>query len=52
MTERAVTLDVIDGVAHVTLSQPSRGNPFDQRFCSELCDVAIECDETPRCAPC
>ncbi|WP_029890262.1 enoyl-CoA hydratase/isomerase family protein [Polycyclovorans algicola] len=47
MTERAVTLDVIDGVAHVTLSQPARGNPFDQRFCSELCDVAIECDETP-----
>jgi 2-(1,2-epoxy-1,2-dihydrophenyl)acetyl-CoA isomerase len=47
MTDRAIRLDVIDGVAHVTLSQPDRGNPFDQRFCSELCDVAIECDENP-----
>lgn len=47
MSDRAVTLEVIGGVAQVTLTQPERGNPFDQRFCSELCEVAIECDENP-----
>ena len=47
MSQRAIQLDVVDGVGHVTLCQPERGNPFDQRFCSELCEVAIECDEIP-----
>lgn len=47
MTDRAVSFEVRAGVGHLTLSQPKRGNPFDQRFCSELCEVAIECDENP-----
>ncbi|MGQ0700690.1 MAG: enoyl-CoA hydratase/isomerase family protein [Panacagrimonas sp.] len=47
MTDRAVQFELRDHVAHVSLAQPQRGNPFDQRFCSELCEVAIECDENP-----
>jgi len=47
MSERAITLDIIDGIGQITLSQPERGNPFDQRFCSELCEAAIDCDENP-----
>ncbi|MGQ0620565.1 MAG: enoyl-CoA hydratase/isomerase family protein [Panacagrimonas sp.] len=47
MTDRAVTFELRDHVALLSLVQPQRGNPFDQRFCSELCEVAIECDENP-----
>ena len=47
MSERAVRLEIRDGIGHITLCQPARGNPFDQRFCSELCEVAIDCDENP-----
>lgn len=47
MGERSVVLEIRDGVGHVVLSQPERGNPFDERFCSELCDASIECDENP-----
>lgn len=47
MNERAIQFELRDAVAHVTLVQPQRGNPFDQRFCAELCEVAIECDENP-----
>ncbi|MGQ0842217.1 enoyl-CoA hydratase/isomerase family protein [Actinokineospora sp.] len=44
MTE-AITLDLRDGVAHLTLNQPERGNPFDLRLCAELSHAAAECDE-------
>lgn len=47
MTDRAVRFELRDQVAHVSFVQPQRGNPFDLRFCSELCEVAIECDENP-----
>lgn len=47
MTDRAVQFELRDNVAHVSFTQPQRGNPFDQRFCTELCEVAIECDENP-----
>lgn len=47
MTERAVSFELRDEVAHVTLTQPDRGNPFDERFCAQMCEVAIDCDETP-----
>lgn len=47
MSGRAVELEILGGVGHVVLSQPDRGNPFDERFCSELCDASIECDENP-----
>lgn len=48
VNDRAVQFELRDSVAHVTLVQPQRGNPFDQRFCTELCEVAIECDENPQ----
>ena len=48
MTERASQFALHRGVAYVTLTQPERGNPFDQRFCAELCGTAIECDENPQ----
>lgn len=47
MDVRAVQVEVRESIAHVTLTQPERGNPFDQAFCSQLCEAAIECDETP-----
>lgn len=47
MTDRSVQFELRDHVAHVTLAQSERGNPFDQAFCSQLCEVAIDCDETP-----
>jgi 2-(1,2-epoxy-1,2-dihydrophenyl)acetyl-CoA isomerase len=45
--DRAVELTIEGAVAHVTWSQPDRGNPFDPAFCAELCEAAIECDENP-----
>ena len=47
MSERAVEFKLQGNIGLVTLVQPQRGNPFDQRFCTELCEVAIECDENP-----
>lgn len=47
MATQAVQFEVRDDIAHVTLTQPDRGNPFDEAFCSELCQAAIDCDETP-----
>jgi 2-(1,2-epoxy-1,2-dihydrophenyl)acetyl-CoA isomerase len=47
MYGQSITLEVVNNVGHVTLNQPERGNPFDDVFCSELCDIAIECDENP-----
>jgi hypothetical protein len=44
---RAVQVEVRESIAHVTLTQPDRGNPFDQAFCSQLCEAAIERDESP-----
>jgi 2-(1,2-epoxy-1,2-dihydrophenyl)acetyl-CoA isomerase len=41
----AVTLEIADGIGHVTLNQPERGNPFDLDFCLTLSRVATECDE-------
>ena len=40
-----VGLDIADGIAHVTLTEPDRGNPFDLDFCLALSRVATECDE-------
>ncbi|WP_181779474.1 enoyl-CoA hydratase/isomerase family protein [Pseudonocardia pini] len=40
-----VSLDIADGIAHVTLTEPDRGNPFDLDFCLALSRVATECDE-------
>lgn len=40
-----VQFEVRDGVAHVRLDRPKAGNPFDEGFCADLLEVAIECDE-------
>lgn len=47
MSDRAVQFELRDQIGHITLTQPARGNPFDLRFCAEMCEVAIECDENP-----
>jgi 2-(1,2-epoxy-1,2-dihydrophenyl)acetyl-CoA isomerase len=36
---------IADGIGHVTLNQPERGNPFDLDFCTEISRIATECDE-------
>lgn len=43
----SIDLEVRDGIAHLTLSQGDRGNPFDQPFCDALSAAATECDEDP-----
>jgi enoyl-CoA hydratase/carnithine racemase len=45
MTDQVMTLEIRDGIGHVTLSQPDRGNPFDLEFCLQLSRIATECDE-------
>ncbi|HEY2220619.1 enoyl-CoA hydratase/isomerase family protein [Actinomycetospora sp.] len=47
MTYEAFTFEVADGIGHITLDQPDRGNPFDGPFCAELSLIAAECDENP-----
>jgi 2-(1,2-epoxy-1,2-dihydrophenyl)acetyl-CoA isomerase len=36
---------VSDGLAHVTLNRPDRGNPIDQTFCREIKELAVELSE-------
>jgi 2-(1,2-epoxy-1,2-dihydrophenyl)acetyl-CoA isomerase len=36
-----------DGVAHITLAQADRGNPFDRQFADELNQLATECSVNP-----
>lgn len=43
----AFTLEVKEGIAHITFNQPERGNPMDLAFCQEFSRIATECDETP-----
>lgn len=45
MAYESVTLEIRDNVAHVTLNQPKRGNPFDPTMCSEMALVANHCDQ-------
>lgn len=44
----AVRLTLENGVAEITLRQGARGNPFDDVFCRELCDVANQISEDDR----
>lgn len=44
----AVELHVADGVGEIILTQGARGNPFDDVFCRELCDVANRASEDRR----
>lgn len=41
----AFKFSVDQGVAHITLAQAKRGNPFDAAFCEEFKQIATECDE-------
>lgn len=43
----AFSLEIQDGVAHITMNQPERGNPFDQRFAEEFDWLATECTVRP-----
>ena len=43
----AIELMISNNVGEVVLSQPERGNPFDNIFCQQLCDIANECSENP-----
>jgi 2-(1,2-epoxy-1,2-dihydrophenyl)acetyl-CoA isomerase len=39
----AFAFEVLDGVAHITMNQPERGNPLDERFGAEFDTLATEC---------
>jgi enoyl-CoA hydratase/carnithine racemase len=39
----AFAFEVLDGVAHLTMAQAERGNPFDERFAEEFDYLATEC---------
>jgi 2-(1,2-epoxy-1,2-dihydrophenyl)acetyl-CoA isomerase len=47
MELKAFAFEVKDDVAHITLNQPDRGNPFDQRFAEEFDWLATECTVRP-----
>lgn len=51
MPYEAFTLDVADGVGHVRLARPERGNPFDATFLAEISLLATACaeDDAVRC---
>jgi 2-(1,2-epoxy-1,2-dihydrophenyl)acetyl-CoA isomerase len=39
----AFSFEVVDGVAHITMNQPDRGNPFDEAFAADFDCLATEC---------
>ena len=43
----AFAFEIKEGVAHITLNQPERGNPFDRRFAEEFDYLATECTIRP-----
>ena len=43
----AFAFEIKDGVAHITLNQPERGNPFDAAFAEEFDWLATECTVRP-----
>jgi 2-(1,2-epoxy-1,2-dihydrophenyl)acetyl-CoA isomerase len=43
----AFALEITDGVAHITMNQPERGNPLDRRFAEEFDWLATECTVRP-----
>ena len=47
MTYSAFKFEIVDGIAHITLNQPDRGQPMDMSFHNEFTRIATECDETP-----
>lgn len=47
MKLESLAFEVVDGVAHVTLNQPERGNPIDLAYCTEMGLVADACQDEP-----
>ena len=43
----AFAFEIKDGVAHITMNQPERGNPIDARFAAEFDWLATECSVRP-----
>ena len=43
----AFAFEIKDGVAHITMNQPERGNPLDRRFAEEFNWLATECTVRP-----
>ena len=41
------SFEIKDAVAHITLDQGERGNPFDRRFAAEFNELATECSVNP-----
>ena len=48
----AFAFEIKEGVAHITLNQPERGNPFDRRFAEEFDYLATECTSGRKSGPC
>ncbi|MES2682017.1 MAG: enoyl-CoA hydratase-related protein [Pseudomonadota bacterium] len=42
MPYQTIDLSLKDGLARFVLNQPESGNPFDARFCAEMCDATNE----------
>src|SRR5262245_57252670 len=36
LNTESCSVEIVDGVGHITLNQPDRGNPFDLRFTTEI----------------
>lgn len=47
MKFNAFAFEIKDGVAHVTMNQPDRGNPIDLTFAHEFNEIATECTVNP-----
>jgi 2-(1,2-epoxy-1,2-dihydrophenyl)acetyl-CoA isomerase len=43
----AFEFEIRDGVGHITMSQPERGNPLDRQFAEDLNKLATECSVNP-----
>jgi 2-(1,2-epoxy-1,2-dihydrophenyl)acetyl-CoA isomerase len=41
------SVDIVEGIARLTLNDPARGNPIDGPFCQSLCEAAIQLSENP-----
>jgi 2-(1,2-epoxy-1,2-dihydrophenyl)acetyl-CoA isomerase len=41
------SFEIKEAVAHITLDQGERGNPFDRRFAAEFNELATECSANP-----
>src|SRR5260370_34676141 len=47
MTFSGFSVDIVGGIARLTLNDPARGNPIDGSFCQSLCEAAIQLSENP-----